>query len=129
MNITPDEASEDLDALRQRAQDMNMEEAKELALESIRQNIDEGGRPDPFEPRVHSKYDDGHPLLRKTDAMYRGIRASVGHNQVEITDDVDYAEYIDQGTSRMVARPFMDVIDEDLDRIEEILARNLFEDF
>jgi phage gpG-like protein len=61
--------------------------------------------------------------------MYNSVMYHVDNKEeVSAYPGVDYAEYLDQGTSRMVARPFMYLTDESEAEINEILAQHIFGD-
>jgi phage gpG-like protein len=58
----------------------------------------------PWIPRKDNK---SHPLLFNTGDLFASINKTVGPNGVTITSDVDYAKYLQLGTSKMPARPFL----------------------
>ena len=97
-----------------------------LILQSIEQNFDEEGRPTPWAPRVDPG--DGHPLLKDTGALFHSLFYNIDRGSDDIVIDFEsgmpYAGYLDQGTEKMVARPFFLVQDEDINEIEEILAKH-----
>jgi phage gpG-like protein len=53
------------------------------------------------------KGDKTHPLLYNTGDLFASINKTVGPSGVTISPDVDYAKYLQLGTSKMPARPFM----------------------
>lgn len=97
-----------------------------LILQSIEQNFDDEGRPTPWAPRKDEG--DGHPLLKDTGSLYYSIFYNIDRKSdeidIEFESGMPYAGYLDQGTSKMEARPFFLVQDEDLTEIEDILARH-----
>jgi phage gpG-like protein len=121
-----DTASEALQDLLEKSENLPMSEIAELLLESVRENFAQEGRPSPWAARVEPT--GSWPLLNKSGSLLGGIESNVTGDQVEITHDTAYGDYLDQGTSRMVARPFMLVQDEDIDAIEEILFDHIFEE-
>lgn len=128
MNMTPDDAADPLEDLHNRIERLDLNPAERIAEEAIKDNIDNADSL--YEPRAYDPYDDGHPLLRKTGAMREGVHGQVSVSaegfSVDITDDMDYANYIHEGTSRIPARPFMDIPEDILDRIESDIADQLF---
>jgi phage gpG-like protein len=117
--------TESLREIASRADDLPMQDISDILLQSVRENFLAQGRPDPWTPRVDNPYDDGHPLLMDTMALYNSLYADVTADEVEINSGEDYGEYLDQGTSKMVARPFFIIQEEDADRIEDLLAQHL----
>lgn len=99
-----------------------MDEIAQLLLESVQLNFDREGRPDPWAPR--KDYGDGHPLLNDTGELIASLEAYVHGDDAGVTAGASYAGYLDQGTSRMEARPFMLIQDTDMDRIEDLLAKH-----
>lgn len=130
MNMSPEDASDSMDDMHNRIVHLDMDEPIQIAVESVKSNIDHAD--ELYEPRVESIYDDGHPLLNKTGRMREGVQGEVRVSgdgfDVDISDEEEYGAYIDQGTSRMVSRPFMIVGDVDLDRIENIIADQMLGD-
>ena len=126
MNLSPDEATRRLEELAERLQSLDYGPAADLAVRAVQGNIDRAD--ELYAPRV-SPYDDGHPLLYETGAMRENVRSDVQASgtgfEITITDDMDYGDYINEGTSRMVARPFMDVPDEAVQQMEDMIADQL----
>lgn len=102
-----------------------MEKIRELMYESVRRNFFEGGRP-AWMPRKKSY---PWPILRKSaGGMFDSIQreSAKAYAEVWVPDSIRYARYHQDGTSKMVARPFMMFQDEDYDEILKIVAENLF---
>jgi phage gpG-like protein len=109
----------------ERGENLPMDEIAQFLVESVHQNFDAEGRPDPWAPRAESPYDDGHPILRDSGSLYESIYAStISQDEITVTSNLEYAEYNDQGTSRMPARPFFLMQDSDADEIENIIAQH-----
>lgn len=98
-----------------------MNEIGQLMVDSVRANFEAGGRPEAWEPRL---VDVPWPILRKTGNLYNSIHYSVYGDNVDIDDDTEYGRYHDQGTSRLPARPFLLIQDEDEQRIMDLIAQH-----
>ncbi len=101
--------------------DYPLEQIGELLVGSVLANFDSEGRPDAWEPRVDPE--GTWPILNKTGALKGSISASYGDMEVTVDHGTDYGDYLDQGTSRMTARPFLLIQDEDQEAINEIIAQ------
>ncbi len=64
-------------------------------------------------------------LLYDTGELLESIHAAVEGNTVAIGSDVDYAIYLQDGTSKMPARPFLGWAPENLDAYESMFVRFL----
>jgi len=101
-------------------------EIEELAVESVHQNFDSGGRPDAWDPAILPM---DRPLLVDTGALRESIEAvAIDTNRVSLDSPLDYAAYLNEGTDKMVARPFMLLQQEDVDEIETIVAQHYVSD-
>ena len=110
-----------LDGLEDLSKNLPLEEIGRLLVESVRENFNQEGRPS-WEPRMEPT--GGWPLLRKTGDLYNSITFQISGDDVTVDHGTAYGDYLDQGTSRMVARPFLVIQDEDADRIEQIFAQH-----
>lgn len=124
LNIDAHDAQELIDDLIAKGEDLGpaLVDIGELLVDSVHDNFQAGGRPDPWAERVEPTGD--WPLLMKTGNLYNSIHADIGEDTVQVTSDVEYADFLDQGTSKMVARPFFLVAEEDVDKIENILIQH-----
>lgn len=73
--------------------------------------------------------DYGHPLLRDTDALYNGFEARVSGDSVTVDNSMFYADYQDQGTRTIPARPFMYLDDYMSDEAERLMDEYLWQQF
>jgi phage gpG-like protein len=103
-------------------QNLPMDEIAQILLESVQRNFEEEGRPSKWDARKDPG--DGHPLLNDTGNLIDSLEANVVGDIAYVTAGASYAGYLNEGTSRMVARPFLLVQDEDMDAIEELLAKH-----
>jgi phage gpG-like protein len=101
-----------------------MHEIGQLMLESIDRDFEYEGRPTPWAPRVEPT--GTWPILQKTGNLRNSFYPIITETGVEIVSDAHYAEYLDQGTDRMVARPFFLVQDDDESKIVDILLDYIF---
>lgn len=130
MNMSPDDATDEMDDLHRRIEHLDLHSTEALSVEAIQGNIDNADSL--YEPRVFSIYDDGHALLNKSGAMRAGVHGQVQVSgegfEVNVTNDQDYGTYINEGTGRMPARPFAEVDEATLDQIQEMIADQLLGD-
>jgi phage gpG-like protein len=103
-----------------------MHDIAQLMLESIDNNFAQEGRPEPWVPRVEPT--GTWPLLQKTGNLRNSFYPIITETGVEIVSDAHYAEYLDRGTDRMVARPFFLIQDDDESKIVDILLDYIFPD-
>ena len=61
-------------------------------------------------------------LLYDTGALHNSIRTSVTNNTMYIGSGLDYAEYLQMGTYKMDARPFLGVSNETEDDFVDLLS-------
>jgi len=108
-----------LNHLDEGSRELPMDQISQVMLDAVQQNFDEEGRPDPWEPRQD---DNPWPILTKTGALRGSITADIGQDSVMINHETDYGDYHQEGTSRMPARPFLILTDDDQDRIEEVIS-------
>jgi phage gpG-like protein len=95
----------------------------ELLVDSVHDNFHAQGRPEPWAERVNPEGD--WPILMRTGNLYNSIHADIGDDTVTVGSDVDYADFLNEGTSKMVSRPFFLIQEpEDLDKIENILIQH-----
>lgn len=93
------------------------------------QGADRGSRP--WAPRVPPT--GSWPILVRSGNLRASVENSVVEatwEQVRLTSDTDYGEYLNEGTSRMVARPFMeqsDMLDEELAQLVEDKLKDIFD--
>ena len=99
-----------------------MDEIAELLLASVQRNFDEEGRPDRWDPRVEPT--GSWPLLNKTGNLIASLGTDINGDIVSVTNSASYAGYLNEGTEKMVARPFLMIQESDLDAIEELLAQH-----
>jgi len=62
-------------------------------------------------------------LLFRTGFLYQSIQASVQGTQVTVFSDAPYAKHLQQGTTRMPARPFLGISQGDQDAIMGFVDR------
>jgi phage gpG-like protein len=98
-----------------------LEEIGAMLVDSVKETIDSEGHGD-WEPAA---YDYGHPLLKDTNSLYNSIRYQISGDEITVSHGVDYGDYQNEGTSRIPARPFLVMQQQDLAMAEEIIA-NLF---
>lgn len=110
-----------LDSIHDQGQELPMDAIGQLLVESVHQNFDQEGRPTAWEPRQD---DNPWPILRKTGDLYHSIHYSIVGDTVYVDEGVGYGTYHDQGTSRLPARPFLLVQDEDEQAIMDIIAQS-----
>ena len=117
-----DYATPMLDELLSHADHMDdvMDDIGRLMVDSVHQNFEEEGRP-AWEPRL---VDVPWPILRKTGALYNSIHYSVFGAEVNIDTDSDYGMFHQEGTDRMVARPFLEIQPEDETMIMDLLYQH-----
>lgn len=78
--------------------------------------------------RKPRKDDDGHPLLEQTGELksaLEGAEVIINSDGFSIEIENDYADYLNNGTSEMVARPFMGESSELDKRLEETINEQL----
>jgi len=92
----------------------------EMFVNSVRDTIEQEGRPDAWLPRL-ANYP--WPPLRKTNYMYDTIHYTLTEDSIDISSDAYYAEYQDKGTSHIPARPFFLLQTEDEQQMEDLLFR------
>jgi len=113
-----------LDMIEQ-SENLPMESISQLLINSVHENFLEQGRPDPWLPRVENPYDDGHPLLMDTGNLYDSIYAStITNEEIVVESSTEYGDFLNSGTTRMAARPFLIMQDTDADEIENLLAQH-----
>lgn len=102
-------------------------ELGDVVLDEIRQNFRFGGRPDKWEPLAKGGpsflFDTGNLLMSLE--MTNGVAES--DVWAEVSTDVDYAEYVNFGTSRMPQREFATLGDESIERIKELAGLRIVE--
>jgi phage gpG-like protein len=96
-----------------------LEEIGQLLVDSVHGTIDTEGHGDWEAPA----WDYGHALLQDTGALYNSIYYEIQGESVNVDVGVSYGRYQNEGTSRIPARPFLVMQDEDQMAIEEIIAR------
>jgi len=96
-----------------------LEEIGQLLVDSVHGTIDTEGHGD-WDPPAR---DYGHPLLYDTGTLYNSIYYTAAGDSVTVDVGVSYGRFQNEGTSRIPARPFLVLQDEDLLAIEEIIAR------
>lgn len=64
-------------------------------------------------------------LLYRTGALANSISYKVSNDEVEITASAKYASFLQLGTSRMPARPFLGISLDDSNAIGEIIKRQI----
>lgn len=95
----------------------SMVEIKELETKNIQQSIvtsKTGPNNVPWQPWALStarqrarEGNAGRGLLNRTGALLSGIRGMIMGTRIRITSDANYSKYLQFGTPRMPARPFM----------------------
>jgi phage gpG-like protein len=100
-----------------------MADIAQLMVDSVHQNFLDEGRPNAWAPRVEPT--GSWPLLRKTDTLYNSIYPTISGTEITVDAGEYYGSYLDQGTSKMVARPFLLLQGEDERRIEELIDRHM----
>ena len=94
----------------------------ELMVDSVHENFDWQGRPELWEPRQDDNY---WPILMHTGNLLHSIHYEVeGGFSVSVGSDVPYAGFHQQGTSKMPARPFLLIQDQDTNEIENLLVQH-----
>ena len=111
-----------IDSIMDDGRNLPLSEIAELLLASVQRNFDEEGRPDRWEPRVEPT--GSWPLLNKTGNLISSLGTDINGDTVSVTNSAPYAGYLNEGTGKMVERPFMMIQEEDMDAIEELLARH-----
>jgi len=111
-----------IDRIADDGRNLPMDEIAELLLASVQRNFDEEGRPDRWDPRVEPT--GSWPLLNKTGNLIASLGTDINGDIVSVTNSASYAGYLNEGTEKMVARPFMMIQESDMDAIEELLARH-----
>ena len=97
----------------------------EYMLDSVSANFRDEGRPERWAERVPPT--GAWPLLFKTGKLYHSLHSIVGTEEVSVTHETEYGDYLDTGTSKMVARPFLLFQNEDVDHIENMIAQAIGE--
>lgn len=64
-------------------------------------------------------------LLYETGKLWRSIRSFVVNTSIRITADVPYARYLQQGTLRMPARPFLGWSEQTIRKIKSFIAKEI----
>lgn len=106
------------------ASSLPMDEIGRYLVDSVRQNFELEGRPVPWAPRKEPT--GSWPLLDKTGRLKLSIDYMVlSGTEVRVDHNTDYGDYLDEGTSRMVARPFLMLQDEDLPEIENMMLQHI----
>jgi len=111
-----------LSGLFEHAEHLPMHDIADILVASVHENFEQQGRPEPWEPRLD---DNPWPILHHTGALESSIHALVTGDSVEVTHDTDYGDYLNEGTSRMPAREFLLIQDEDIDAIEDLILNHL----
>jgi phage gpG-like protein len=102
---------------------------REVAIPAMATNFEVGGRP-PWEPLTADTIDirgSAEPLVR-TGRLYSGSQAmgnwSISDSEASMAGAVgaDYGKYHQDGTKRMVARPWATLAPEDEDKSEEVMV-------
>jgi len=89
-------------------------EAGQLAVDFVRETIDEEGRGE-WDPLLTPS---DHPMLKDTGALYEAVGYQVRGTSVDIDDGMSYAGYQDS------MRPFMFLDDAATTEIEDILVKH-----
>lgn len=110
--------------LEEAAYHVPLDEIGQLLVQSVHANFDAQGRPTQWEGRQD---DHPWPILIKTGALYNSIGYSVHGDGVSVDCGEPYGDYHDQGTSRIPARPFLLIQDEDANEIENMIWEHLWD--
>lgn len=110
------------ESIEDRLEHLPMDEIGRLLVAGVRDNIDSEGQGS-MAPRVPPT--GSWPLLKKSGAMYNSIHANILGDEIEVDSDADYAGYLDQGTSKMVARHFLYINPETEDQIMDLIGQSL----
>ena len=76
--------------------------------------------------RLRGHYGGAHPMLQRDYTLVKSIQERlISSNSIVIGSDVPYAGYLMNGTKNMVARPFIGISAEDLNKSAVVLLRHL----
>lgn len=108
-----------------------MKKAQTVMLSSVNQNFQRSGRPRPWRPlkdtTLRQKLRAGYtymPLIR-TGQLKRSIAGTVRGSRLVVGTAVKYGRWLQEGTSKMVARPYLLFQRQDLQDIQKILVRHV----
>ena len=114
--VDDSEVQEFIGDFQAKADDLSdpLAEAGQLAVDFVRETIDEEGRGE-WDPLLTPS---DHPMLKDSGAMYESVGYQVRGSTVDIDDGMSYAGYQDS------MRPFMFLDDSTAAEIEEILVKH-----
>jgi phage gpG-like protein len=99
-----------------------MDKVSTMMLDSVRLNFVQGGRPQTWLPL---KKTGEASYLFQSGALLQSIQRSFASNFAEVGTDVFYGKFLQFGTRKMVARPFMLFQDEDVSSITALFGSEL----
>jgi phage gpG-like protein len=101
-----------------------MEKVSALMLGSVRRNFGEGGRPMTWMPL---KKTGEASYLFQSGSLLQSIMPTFGQTFAEVASHEFYDKFLQFGTKKMVARPFMLFQTEDVERITVLFGEQLLE--
>lgn len=106
---------------------MAEKEIGKTLLQHFTDNFKKGGyeKGNSFVPWTKRKYSYTHKPLQKTGKLIEGFRIEQSGNQLQIVNDVPYAQYINDGTQELAPRPLLYDSDKINKEIEAILTKKL----
>jgi phage gpG-like protein len=108
-----------LSLIRERLENLSpaLERAARIALDSVRRNVEAGGRP-PWPPLK----DKSRTPLIKTGSLLHSLTSGVSGNEAFVGTLAPYAVFQEEGTKSIPARPFMHLQEENLGAMEEAIT-------
>jgi phage gpG-like protein len=96
-------------------------------LQHFTDNFKSGGyeKGTTFVPWAKRKYSYNHKILQDTGALLQGFKVVQKGNQIQIVNDVPYAEYINEGTDDLTKRPLVYDSVKIEKQIEDIITKQL----
>lgn len=114
--------SEKIDNLIDSLHNMPLQEMTDIILTSIDTNFEVGGR-----PKWQAKKNGEPSFLQKTGALRENMQPMIVGSTIIIDNPLEYANFIQEGTSRMPSRIFMNIQDIDVDKIENLIKQHVGE--
>lgn len=83
--------------------------------------------PRTVEDRIRKGFPGSHPILERTGRLKNSINGDSNSESAEgyVDGRIPYAEYLNDGTSKMPARPYLAISAKDEERIEEAIWEHL----
>jgi len=111
------------DRLNKNLNSLPWPQAGKIAQDSINQNFIQQGRPKKWAPR---KVRYPWPPLQKTGKLKNSIDSKPVRNGVSVgTRGVSYAKFLQKGTRKMKARPFVLIHPDDAKDIKELIKKHI----